>query len=132
MRFGAAAKTFFTCLLLGPPVGGIVTSLLLPLIGHEKVGVAQALGAAVLIVLFSYLSGGLSALASGLIMGAYGFYRGRPPLFLALVVACAVFAALQSVQNDQNVNAAISLFLAHIVAALVCWYVFRRFWEPVK
>jgi hypothetical protein len=129
MSRGAAAKTFLTCLLLGPAVGGVVMSLL-SVFGPEKIGVLQALGAALFIVPFSYLSGGLSALASGVIMGAYGFYRGRPPLILALVVACAVFAVLQSVQNDQNLSAAVSLFLAHIIAAVVCWYVFRRFWEP--
>jgi hypothetical protein len=129
MSIGPAAKTFLTCLLLGPPVGGIVMSLL-SVIGPETIGVLQALGAALLIMPFSYLSGGLSALVSGIIMAAYGYYRGRPPLVLALVVACAVFAVLQSVQNGQNLTAAVSLFLSHVIAAVVCWYVFRRFWEP--
>jgi uncharacterized membrane protein YccC len=103
---------------------------LLSVIGPETIGVLQALGAALLIMPFSYLSGGLSALVSGIIMAAYGYYRGRPPLVLALVVACAVFAVLQSVQNGQNLTAAVSLFLSHVIAAVVCWYVFRRFWEP--
>jgi hypothetical protein len=132
MSIGPVAKTFLTCVLLGPPVGGIVLSLLLTVIGPEKIGVLQALGAALLIMPFSYLSGGLSALVSGIIMAAYGYYRGRPPLVLALVVACAVFVVLQSVQNDQNLSAAVSLFLAHIISAAVCWFVFRRFWEPVQ
>jgi hypothetical protein len=116
--------TFLTCVLLGPPVGGIVIGL--GLVGDQ--GVLTALLSSLAFAPFSYVSGGLSALTSGVAMTAYGGFKGKPPLWFALVCAVATFAVLQSVQNDQARGYAVMLLTAHIVSGLVCWLVFSRFW----
>jgi hypothetical protein len=120
--------TFLTCVLMGPPVGALVMAL--EVMGEQ--GIVTALLSSLLLVPFSYVSGGLSALASGLAMVAYGWFKGKPPLWFAIICAVATFAVLQAVQNDQALGAALLLFAAHVVSAVVCWLVFSRFWKTYE
>jgi hypothetical protein len=116
--------TFLTCVLLGPPVGALVIASSV----IDELGITTAIFSLLLLVPFSYVSGGLSALASGIAMVAYGWLKGQPPLWFALACALVTFAVLQWVQTDQAVKSALALLLAHVVSALMCWMVFRRFW----
>jgi hypothetical protein len=100
--------TFVTCVLLGPLVGGLVILLsVMPVDGGlSDVGAVWAMLVSFISTLvllpFSYISGGPSAIASGLAMVVYGWFNGRPPLWFALVCAVATYAVLQSVQNHQG------------------------------
>jgi hypothetical protein len=123
--------TFLTCVLIGPPVGAlaIAFSLNLESSNASDFGLWTALFFTPIMIPFSYTSGGLLALASGLAMVAYGWFKGMPPLWFAIGCAVAVYAILQSVQTDQSTGAAMSLLAAHVVPAVVCWSLFRRFWS---
>jgi hypothetical protein len=120
--------TFFICALLGPPVGAAVMAFG-SLAEH---GIVITTLTALLLATGSYVSGGLSALASGIAMVGYGWLKGAPPLWFAVVCAVATFAVLQSGQNDQALNNALSLFAAHVVSSVVCWALFSRFWKTYE
>jgi hypothetical protein len=116
--------TFLTCLLMGPPVGSAVMAFGL----LAENGIFTAALTVLLFAPVSYVSGGLSALASGIAMVGYGWLKGLPPLWFAIACAVATFGVLQAVQNDQAFGSAVLLLAAHVVSAVVCWLVFRGFW----
>jgi hypothetical protein len=116
--------TFLTCLLMGPPVGAAVMAF-----GSlAENGIFTAALTVLLFAPVSYVSGGLSALASGIAMVGYGWLIGAPPLWFAVVCSVMTFGVLQAVQNDQALGSAVLLLAAHVVSAVVCWLVFRGFW----
>ncbi len=132
--------TFFVCLVLGPPLGGIVGSLIitLPFLfdAHaanstnsivEKIGLV--VGTTIFLLPLSYLFGGKAAFASGVCVVAYAWVWRRVPLWLAMTVACIVFAVSRyNMTVSSNYDFKVS-FVVHLVAAFVCWLIIRKIWQ---
>lgn len=138
--WGEAIATFFTCLALGPPIGGLVFTLALTLYpglggvaSAPGTGLGEALMSALFLGLFavpfSYLIGGLQAAVTGLAFAAYGMARGRPSLWVALLVSAVVFAGstVAGVAEDGNILPVMAL--VHIVPTLLCWLIIRTYWR---
>jgi hypothetical protein len=132
--------TILTCVIVGPPIGGIVASLFVTLPGlffsnaassaesmYEKIIVV--LVAALFCIPFSYWFGGLAALISGFLMTAYGWTSGRPSLWFALVVAVGQFSFSRLYPSDEFRDPATVMFAVYVSSALVCWLVVRNFWR---
>jgi hypothetical protein len=129
--------TFLTCVLLGPPVGALglilAMSIRISNLTYDDLGrslftyLGTVLISSILIIPFSFLSGGLSAIFSGLAMVAYGWSKGEPPLWFAIAVALIASLVLVSVQNDTWHSG--EIVMAHVLPAIVCWLVFRRYWN---
>ncbi|WP_373506197.1 hypothetical protein [Aestuariivirga sp.] len=141
--WGEAIATFFTCLALGPPIGGLVFTLALTLnpglggVPHAPgTGIGEALMSALFLGLFavpfSYLIGGLQAAATGLAFAAYGMARGRPSLRIALLVSAVVFAGayLAGVADEGEVLPV--MVLVHVVPTLLCWLIIRTYWRTAS
>lgn len=138
--WGECLATFLVFLMVGPPIGGIVFAVsmaLLPswsgvphaegseLSGQLSVGLFLGLFA----IPFSYLVGGLQAAAMGLGHAVYGWFRGRPPLWLAALLAAVVFAgSLISGMADAS-ELFFPMLLVHVIPAFLCWLIVRSFWR---
>ena len=141
--WGEAVATFFTCLALGPPIGGLIFTLgvsFIPAMGamaHDGAGwdVEGGLIAAVFVSLFaipfSYLVGGLQAGATGLLFAAWGWNKGRPSFVVALVIAAIVTAgALMAGLGDDGTFLPVMVAI-HVVPTLLCWLIIRTFWREM-
>jgi hypothetical protein len=136
--------TFLTCALLGPPVGGFSLFLAkwLRLLANGETaynltydgllrftaGLENFFGVVIFFIIpFSFFEGGLAAIFFGFTMVAYGLIKAQPPLWFAIAVAFVGWLVLPSVKYDiwpRN-----DIMMAHILSAIVCWLVFRRYWN---
>jgi hypothetical protein len=137
--WGEAVATFFTCLALGPPVGGIVLALTVAL-SPSISGVPFANGTGftdqiytaffvgLFAIPFSYIIGGLQAAATGLSFSAYGWKRGRPPFWFAVATAAAVFAGATVAGIADSSELPVAMTLVHTVPTFLCWLIIRTYW----
>lgn len=137
--WGNAIATVLVCVLIGPPLGSLMfaaaMSFMPGLWGATPptgIDVGGALSTVLFVGLFgipfAFLIGGLQALATGLAFSAYGWRRGRPPLWFAVATAAAVFGAatLLKIVDDPDMMAPMAL--VHVVPVLICWLIIRAFW----
>jgi hypothetical protein len=133
--------TVLTCAVLGPPVGGIVFALavsLLPWISGVPLTpdkqVDDILGVGLFVALFavpfSYVFGGIQAICVGLIFAVYGWHRGTPPVWLAVVAGLLLFGLSMIIGVDHVDRFSWLLLVAHVFAAFVTWSLVRAFWKP--
>lgn len=139
--WGESVATFFTCLALGPPIGGIIFTLGVTFSAKTDgvpagAGLADKMLSALFVGLFavpfSYILGGVQAAATGLAFAGYGWLRGRPPLWFAAATALVVYAGayLSGMANNQDVAA---LFVVtHLVPAFLCWLIVRTYWRKAQ
>ncbi len=135
-----ALATFFICLALGPPIGGIVFTfglLLTPALG----GVPHAPGTGfpellvtglwlgLFAVPFSYLVGGLQAGAVGLAFASYGWFTGRLPFWVAVAAGAAVYLAALASGWSEVEEMAVAMVFVHAVPTLLSWLVVRNLWR---
>ncbi len=136
--WGEAVATFFTCLALGPPIGGIVFTLGVTFAATAEgvpagAGLADKMLSALFVGLFavpfSYILGGVQAAATGLAFAAYGWLRGRPPVWFAIVTALVVYAGASLSGMADNEDIALLIVFTHFVPALLCWLIVRTYWR---
>ena len=78
---------------------------------------------------FSYVIGGLQAAIGGAGLAAYGWFKGRPPLVLAIGLALAAFLGGEAVGLYDRAPAWRGAFLAmHVIPAVLCWLAIRPMW----
>ena len=141
--WGAAVATVLTFLALGPLLGAIVLVLLLTAVpglalpSPENTGlgttIAVSLGVALFAVPFAYILGGLQALFCGVVLAAYGWMKGRPPLWIGLISCLLAYAVSYSIDifgtfADTN-NIALVMVITHLVPAILCWLLVRTYWR---
>ena len=138
--WGEAVATFFTCLALGPPIGGLAFSLIISLtsglggaaedghVGSLAEQLMTALFVGLFAVPFSYLVGGLQAAATGVSLAAFGWFRGRPPLWFACLTIAVIFAGafFSGLADNREIFAA--MLAVHVVSTLLCWLIIRTYW----
>lgn len=136
-----AVSTFLICLALGPPLGGLIfaaCTAFFPAFGglansgngwDLSGGLVTTLFLGLFAVPFSYLAGGVQAAATGLLFAAWGWFRGRPSVTVAMLVAAAVFAgsALGGLADEPELLPA--MVLIHAVPTFLCWLIIRNFWH---
>lgn len=141
--WGAAIATFLVCLALGPPIGGLVFAAsvaLMPALANLTPGVHSDPGGALATVLFvglfavpfSYLLGSAQAAATGLAFAAYGWLKGRPPLWFAVATAAVVFAGAMASGIADEREILVPMVMVHAVPALLCWLIVRTFWFEAR
>ena len=133
-----ALLTFFTCLLVGPPIGGLIFALAVAVLPPIASGVTTAASAddqlatglfiGLFAVPFSYLVGGLQAAAAGLAFAVYGWFRGRPPLWFAALTAAVIYAGAW-IGGWADVDEIFwIMMLVHVVPVLLCWLIISHLW----
>ena len=123
----AALGTILVCLLMGPLVANIVTMIMLALFGMKFV-----VAIVDFFVFFPnyYSYAGLSSFVFGAVMAAYGWFKGRPPILFALVVASSLFVIKgYYAQNESFTTLTKPMFFVCMAAASACWFAFRKFWH---
>ena len=141
--WGSAIGTVLTFLVLGPPLGAVVMTLLLtavpglalPSPAYTGLGttVAVSLGVMFFAVPFAYILGGLQAGFCGLVLAAYGWFKGRPPLWIALVASLFAFGVSYFVDifgtfaDSQHIT--MVMFITHMVPTFLCWLIVRNYWR---
>ena len=98
--------------------------------------VAVSLGVALFAVPFAYILGGLQALFCGLVLAAYGWLKGRPPLWVGLIASLLAFIASYSIDifgtfADSN-HIALVLLITHLVPAILCWFIVQTYWRALE
>lgn len=142
--WGSAIGTILTFLVLGPPLGAIVLVLLLAAVpglalttAFEGKGIADLLAGSIGVMLFtlpfSYILGGLQAGFCGLVLATYGWFKGRPPLWIALVASLFAFGVSYFVDifgtfaDSQHIT--MVMFITHMVPTFLCWLIVRNYWR---
>ena len=143
--WGSAIGTVMTYLVLGPPLGAMVLILLLTAVpglalpSPENTGlgttVAVSLGIALFAVPFTYILGGLQALFCGVVLAAYGWLKGRPPLWVGLIASLLAFVVSYSVDifgtfADSN-HIVLVMVITHLLPTILCWLIVRTFWMAI-
>lgn len=101
------------CLLLGPPVGAVLVMLLLPVLELatapatalsrlSATAVLEHAGATLVLAIFSFLLGGLPALASAIWIGLRTYHRGRFGYLEGLAVALIATVVLAPVRLPET------------------------------
>ena len=80
-------------------------------------------------VFFSYLMGGLQAVAAGALVTAYGLLIGKPRIWVAAIAGLIVFGIMLIIWPQHTTMGSVSMAAVHIVAALICWHITKRFWS---
>ncbi len=141
--WGAAVGTVLTCLVLGPPLGAIVFVLLLTAVpgfaltsAFEGKSASDMLAGSIGVMLFtlpfSYILGGLQAGFCGLVLAIYGWLKGRPPLWIALVASLFSFSVSYFVDifgtfaDSQHITTV--MFITHMVPTILCWLIVQSYW----
>ena len=142
--WGSAIGTTFTFLVLGPPLGAIVLVIILMAVpglaltsvfeGKSPADLlAVSIGVMLFTLPFSYILGGLQAGFCGLVLAAYGWFKHRPPLWIALVASLFAFGVSYFVDifgtfaDSQHI--AIVMFITHMVPTFLCWLIVRSYWR---
>lgn len=137
--WGEAVATVFTCLALGPPIGGAVLTLAMIILGDALgipagAGVGESLKSLLFFgffsVPYSYFLGGVQAAATGIAFAAYGWLHGRPPLWFTIITALVLFGgayALGIAEGDSEMAAL--FFVTHLVPTFLCWLIVRTYWR---
>lgn len=135
-----AVATFLTCLMLGPPLGGIAfgfSIVMTPFFSGVPLADGTTLGSqlytgliiALFGIPFSYLIGGIQAAATGVFLAVFGWMRGRPPLWFALATAVAVFAGAALADIAETSETLTLMIPVHAVPTLLCWLIIRNYWR---
>ena len=66
---------------------------------------------------------------TGLSFAAYGWMRGKPPLWFAAVTATVVFAGAAVMGIAEAPEMFVPMMLVHAIPALVCWLIIRNYWR---
>jgi hypothetical protein len=139
--WGAAAASFLTCLLAGPPIGGMVFALMLALwpwwrslTGADVTYDTQYqgfIGLAALVVglPLSYAAGGVQAGLAGLCFSAYGMVAGRPTAWFAGALALAIYPVALMLGISGPMLFVKSDIAVHAIPVIVCWLLIRPFWK---
>ena len=81
---------------------------------------------------FSYILGGLQAAGCGLTLSVYGWFKGKPAFWVALVAGVVSFLLSYAMNftgtlvNSQYML--VMMLIVHIVPALLCWLIVRTYW----
>lgn len=86
-----------------------------------------ALFVALFAIPFSYLIGAAQALAVGIAFAAYGWLRGQPPLWFAVLVGLIVYG-VASAAGFRASEFWFAFLLINLVPTLLCWALVRLFW----
>jgi hypothetical protein len=140
--WGEAIGTLALVAALGPPIGGLVFAL--------EVAVVPSLGAlatkanlegdapsiflvtvfvALFAIPFSYFVGIGQAAAAGLAFAVYGWLRGRPPFWFAVVTGLLVYAGAMVAGYSGVEEWFMPFLMIHLIPVLVCWLIVRLFWS---
>ena len=138
--WGSAVATFLTCLVLGPPIGGLVFSFAMLLI-PDVAGIPRSQGTgfgdyllmvvwvSLFAVPFSYVIGGLQAAATGFAFGAYGWFKRKLPFWFAVITALCVYLASAIAGFSDGENLLAIMLPVHIIPAFLCWLIVRTYWK---
>jgi hypothetical protein len=137
----AAIASFLTCLIAGPPVGGIVFALMLAfwpwlqgLLGDGADLTLQYRSFVGLVALIvglplAYVAGGVQAALAGLAFAAYGLLAGRPPAWFAFALAIAIYPVTRLLGIGGPMLFVKSDVAVHVIPVIVCWMLIRPFWK---
>ena len=99
--------------------------------------IVDLLAGGVLIMLFalpfSYIVGGLQAGFCGLVLSAYGWFKGKPAFWIALVVGLASFAMSYGFDFSgtlvDSTYMIVMMLVVHVLSTLLCWLIVRTYWQ---
>jgi hypothetical protein len=140
-RWQQAAATFIVIVLLAPPIADLVFAGLVGVFPafaaadgrvHVPTETGFWVGAflAMFALPFSYLFGGVQAAIGGAALAAYGWYRGRPPLLLAIGLALAAYGAGDLIGLYDRAQAwKLAFVFINLMPAIVCWFAIRPIWR---
>jgi hypothetical protein len=145
--WGAAIATVMTFLALGPPLGGLLFSILLIVsppffettVPADK-GIVDLLSGGVLVMLFalpfSYILGGLQAGFCGLVLSVYGWFKGKPAFWAALAASLLSFLMSYAFNFTGTLFDSsymlLMMLVVHVIPTLLCWLIVRTFWLERK
>jgi hypothetical protein len=142
-RFARSQNLFRTVLifgLAGPPIGlalmiggAIAAALVGPHGPHfDPLGLLKNLPEFMQFLLlaapFSYVMGGLQAFAAGALVAAYGRLIAKPHYWVAALAGLMSFGIMLIIWPQQTIMGNALMAPVHIVAALICWHIAKRFW----
>jgi hypothetical protein len=142
-QFARSQNLFRTVLvfgLAGPPIGlalmiggAIVIALIGPHGPHfDPLGLFKNLPGFMhflfFAIFFSYLMGGLQAVAAGVMVTAYGRLIGKPHYWVAALAGLISFGIMLFVWPQETTMDYASMAAVHIVASLICWHIVKRLW----
>lgn len=98
--------------------------------GDTETGFWVAAFVAMFALPFAFVIGGLQAAAGGAVLAAYGWFRGRPPLVLAVGLSLIAFLAGEAYGLYDRAPGWRAAFLAmHVIPAVLCWLAIRPMWR---
>ena len=136
----AALATVVIFVVLGPPLGALLLSLLLPVfviaLGSDTMDFSQRLAAIFRMitasVLQSYVQGGAQAAATGLAVAAYGFVRGRPTLLAGVAASALTWIGFTMFAALRDAPESLLLLAVHLGSALACGWLSLRIWARMS
>ena len=78
---------------------------------------------------FSYMLGGIQAFAAGLLVSAYGLVIGKPGYLVAAVAGLVTFGGFVWLGPQRDLWEYGMMLFVHIIPALICWHIVKRFWN---